>query len=154
MSQAELLGMLHEDPALQYLNQTALSRIENGTRQIRMIEALSISRILGAKVETMTDPHPELSLILDRAENDWLQVRRWRDRTDDALANLHAATLDALKSRSTVAELAASADNTGYADQRKALSERLDVVASGLHMREVSERAARYLEEMQSDGQH
>jgi len=84
MSQAELLSRLH-DAGLTYLNQTALSRMENGTRQVRLVEAQAIAHIFLQTIESMMQPSAALSLsetiirLVDRGE----QVRAALD--DNAL---------------------------------------------------------------------
>jgi transcriptional regulator with XRE-family HTH domain len=62
MSQAELLQKMH-DHGLTYLNQTALSRIENARRQVRMIESLALMRIFNRPLTAMTKPDPRQELL-------------------------------------------------------------------------------------------
>ena len=66
-SQAELLSRLRR-LGIESLNQTALSRIENGTRPVRMIEAQALSRIFDKPVASMLNSdsrEAQLSKIAD-----------------------------------------------------------------------------------------
>jgi len=66
-SQTELLARLRR-LGIESLNQTALSRIENGTRPVRMIEAQALSRIFDKPVASMLNAdsrEAQLSKIAD-----------------------------------------------------------------------------------------
>lgn len=44
------------DAGIGYMNKTAVSRIENATRPVRMIEAVALARLFGKSIREMTNP--------------------------------------------------------------------------------------------------
>jgi transcriptional regulator with XRE-family HTH domain len=85
MSQADLLAKLHA-AGLTYLNQTALSRMENGSRQVRLVEAQAIAHIYLLTIESMMQPSPMLSLSE--------AILRFVDHGEEVRAHLDDDVLD------------------------------------------------------------
>jgi transcriptional regulator with XRE-family HTH domain len=69
ISQDELAELLRQQNLL-YVNQATVSRIENKTRSVRLMEAQALSLIFGRTIVTMTNPDSrEVYLLLAEASN-------------------------------------------------------------------------------------
>lgn len=97
LSQAELLARLH-DEGLVYMNQTALSRLENGSRPARMIEAIKLAKLFGVSVGALINPDSRDIFLdsgralhrraLDQRRQILTQLKELAQMTDDATAAL------------------------------------------------------------------
>lgn len=63
-TQADLVDRI-KSSGLMYMNQSTLSRIENGTRPVRLMESQVLSRIYDRPVTMMIDPHARNRLVLE-----------------------------------------------------------------------------------------
>lgn len=68
-SQEDLADRLRK-ANLEYINQTTVSRIENKTRPVRLMEAQALSRIFGRTVHTMTNPDSREIMLIFAEQTD------------------------------------------------------------------------------------
>jgi transcriptional regulator with XRE-family HTH domain len=71
-----------------YMNKTAISRIENATRPVRMIEAVALTRLFGKTLREMTNPDGREAVLTFASSNHSShrkailpRLRCWRDPT-------------------------------------------------------------------------
>jgi len=57
------------DAGVEYMNKTAISRIENATRPVRMIEAMALARLFGKSIREMTNPDGREAVLFFASRN-------------------------------------------------------------------------------------
>jgi len=78
VTQAELVAQMQER-GIRYMNTSTLSRIEAGTRPVRLTEAQVIGRIFQVSVDSMTSDFEEIALYESRARSARLRYMTFRD---------------------------------------------------------------------------
>ncbi|WP_185974124.1 helix-turn-helix transcriptional regulator [Curtobacterium sp. KBS0715] len=145
LSQAELLAKLHSE-GLVYMNQTALSRLENGTRPARMIEAMKLAKLFGVPISALTNPDTRDVFLdagcalhrraLDQRRQILTELKDLAQLTDDA-----AAALEGLESLWNLDD-----EDNEHVARITMVKKQLHYVASGHALEDVKQFVDRYVE--------